>query len=294
MLRFRGGSSSDNSETGSVDASQSNVPANPISSAAIQAPPVSDPSPQVPSPALTTAETTVKESLLGPKSTPAPQVSSPMLTTAETTVNESLLGPKSTPAGPLRKAFPAFPWRKMPNYLTYMRCISIPIFVYLFYQPNQHVATSFLFAFASFTDWLDGYLARRWDISSPFGAFLDPVADKLMVSTSLILLTGRYGLKLAIPTSIILAREIAVSALREWMATRGARDAVKVGWQGKVKTALTMLALTLMLAVPADGAGALGKLMLPAELMLYASTLLTVTSGSVYFRAAAPVLKSSK
>jgi len=85
---------------------------------------------------------------------------------------------------------------------------------------------------ASFTDWLDGYLARRWDITSAFGAFLDPVADKLMVSTALILLSGRYGAIVAIPSAIILAREIAVSALREWMAQKGLRDSVKVGIQG--------------------------------------------------------------
>ncbi len=95
-----------------------------------------------------------------------------------------------------------------------------------------------IFAVASITDYLDGYLARRWDICSPFGAFLDPVADKLMVSTALILLSGKYGSVVAIPTSIILAREIAVSALREWMASRGKRDSVKVGFQGKVKKSL--------------------------------------------------------
>jgi CDP-diacylglycerol--glycerol-3-phosphate 3-phosphatidyltransferase len=95
--------------------------------------------------------------------------------------------------------------------------------------------SSLIFAIASLTDYLDGYLARRWDICSPFGAFLDPVADKLMVSTALILLTGKYGYAVAIPSAIILAREIAVSALREWMASKGLRDSVKVGFQGKVR-----------------------------------------------------------
>jgi CDP-diacylglycerol--glycerol-3-phosphate 3-phosphatidyltransferase len=134
-------------------------------------------------------------------------------------------------------------------------------------------------------------LARRWDITSAFGAFLDPVADKLMVSTSLILLAGRYGAQVAIPACIILAREIAVSALREWMAQRGQRNLVKVGMQGKVKTALTMVALTVLLFVPTNGVGLLTKLLTPGLVMLYMSTLVTVTSGSVYFIAAAPLMK---
>jgi CDP-diacylglycerol--glycerol-3-phosphate 3-phosphatidyltransferase len=142
-------------------------------------------------------------------------------------------------------------WHKLRT--GYIRCPSNPCVVALFYLPNRHVETGSLFAVASFTDWLDGYLARRWDITSPFGAFLDPVADKLMVSTALILLSGRFGMHVVIPTCIILARELSVSALREWMAQRGLRDLVKVGFQGKVKTALTMLTLTLLLLVPENG-----------------------------------------
>lgn len=152
-----------------------------------------------------------------------------------------------------------------------------------------------MFAVASYTDWLDGFLARRWDITSSFGAFLDPVADKLMVSTALILLTARYGLPIAIPTAIILAREIAVSALREWMAQRGARDSVKVGFQGKLKTALTMVALTVLLLVPYGGVeegavNVLSKLYTPGVVMLNVCAFVTITSGSVYFKAAAPIL----
>ena len=121
------------------------------------------------------------------------------------------------------------------------------------------------------------------------GAFLDPVADKLMVSTSLILLAGRYGAIVAIPTLIILAREIAVSALREWMASRGERNVVKVGIQGKIKTALTMVALTILLFVPStvQTTALLYKVGIP---LLYLSALVTITSGSVYFMAAAPAL----
>lgn len=203
----------------------------------------------------------------------------------------SLLGPKAPSPGFFRSTFPSFPWHRLPNFLTYARCLSIPALIVLFYLPDKHIETGVLFALASYTDWLDGYLARRWDITSAFGAFLDPVADKLMVSTSLILLAGKYGAQVAIPTSIILAREIAVSALREWMAQRGQRDLVKVGFQGKVKTALTMVALTVLLFVPAAGtAGALSKLYMPGLIMLYLCTLVTVTSGSVYFIAAAPLM----
>ena len=149
-----------------------------------------------------------------------------------------------------------------------------------------------LFAFASITDFLDGYLARRWDVSTAFGAFLDPVADKLMVSTALILLSGRHGAIVALPTCVILARELAVSALREWMAQRNQRDSVKVGIQGKLKTALTMVSLTLMLLVPDIGVKEswLTNLFLPSLASLYVCAFITVTSGSIYFRAAAPIL----
>jgi len=178
-----------------------------------------------------------------------------------------------------------------------MRCWAIPILVVSFYgTPGsfKHLLTGSIFAIASFTDWLDGYLARRWDISSDFGAFLDPVADKLMVSTSLILLTGRYGPIIAVPTLIILAREIAVSALREWMAQRGLRGVVKVGIQGKIKTALTMVALTLLLFVPSTTpmvaqfppSSFSSSLLQVGVALLYLCTLVTVTSGSVYFSSA--------
>ena len=202
----------------------------------------------------------------------------------------AFLGPKAPLPGYLRKTFPSFPWHRLPNFLTYIRCLAIPALIALFYLPDKHILTGLLFAVASFTDWLDGYLARRWDITSAFGAFLDPVADKLMVSTSLILLAGKYGVGVAIPTAIILAREIAVSALREWMAQRGQRDLVKVGFQGKVKTALTMVALTVLLFVPTSGTGVLSGLYMPGLVSLYLCALVTITSGSVYFIAAAPLL----
>jgi CDP-diacylglycerol---glycerol-3-phosphate 3-phosphatidyltransferase len=200
------------------------------------------------------------------------------------------LGPNAPPPGFLRQTLPMFPWSKVPNYLTYIRCLAIPILVGIFYMPDMNIQSGFLFACASATDFVDGYLARRWDITSAFGAFLDPVADKLMVSTSLILLAGRHGSRVAIPAAIILAREIAVSALREWMAQRGQRDVVKVGFQGKLKTALTMVALTILLFVPTSGSGWLPRLYSPGLTLLYMCAFVTVTSGSMYFLAAAPLL----
>jgi len=207
------------------------------------------------------------------------------------------MGPNSkNPPGFLRSTFPAFPWHTLPDFLTYIRCVAIPVFVLLFYSktfPKKEIYLSLLFAGASFTDFLDGYLARRWDITSAFGAFLDPVADKLMVSTALILLSGSVGAKVSVPTAIILAREIAVSALREWMAQRGVRDSVKVGMQGKVKTAATMISLSILLAVP--GNAMKGSVIEKIGMgLLYLSTLVTVTSGSVYFMAAAPYLMGKK
>jgi len=224
---------------------------------------------------------------------------------AVVTKTQNGMGPKATQPGPLRRLFPSFPWQTLPNVLTYVRCFAIPGLIFQFYLSNhvdKNIHSALIFGIASITDYLDGFLARRWDICSPFGAFLDPVADKLMVSTALILLAGRYGAVVALPAAIILAREIAVSALREWMASRGQRDSVKVGYQGKVKTALTMTALSVILAVP-DGwsvastvkqAVGWDLVMSIGMIMLYMSAVVTVTSGSVYFKAAAPVLMDSK
>eukprot|EP00550_Attheya_septentrionalis_P004057 CAMPEP_0198293288 /NCGR_PEP_ID=MMETSP1449-20131203/16360_1 /TAXON_ID=420275 /ORGANISM="Attheya septentrionalis, Strain CCMP2084" /LENGTH=314 /DNA_ID=CAMNT_0043992815 /DNA_START=70 /DNA_END=1014 /DNA_ORIENTATION=- len=218
--------------------------------------------------------------------------------------NNNNMGPKAAPPGVLRRSFPNLPWSGLPNGLTYLRCLAIPALVGIFYaEPFEHqkLVLSAMFAVASFTDWLDGYLARRWDITSAFGAFLDPVADKLMVSTALILLSGAWGAIVAIPTSIILAREIAVSALREWMAQRGLRDSVKVGYKGKVKTALTMVSITLCLLLEvtpifkkvadATTTPSFNTAVAPWAIgMLWLSAYITIDSGLVYFRAAAPVL----
>jgi CDP-diacylglycerol--glycerol-3-phosphate 3-phosphatidyltransferase len=258
-----------------------------------------------PAPELAAAQTQ-SEPEPEPEPEPAVAVDPTPVAPAAVATTQKGMGPNSRSPGFLRKLFPNFPWYTLPNQLTYARCVAIPGLILQFYlsqHPNKNIHSSLLFAIASITDYLDGYLARRWDICSPFGAFLDPVADKLMVSTALILLAGKYGAVVAVPTAIILAREIAVSALREWMASRGARDSVKVGFQGKCKTALTMASLTVILAVP-DGAWDLGMLMKKAAgwdaamnvgmVMLFMSAFVTITSGSVYFKAAAPVLMESK
>lgn len=141
----------------------------------------------------------------------------------------------------------------IPNLLTVLRVALIPIFILLFYLPFSwsYWAASAVFAIAAVTDWLDGFLARRWEQSTPFGAFLDPVADKLMVAVALVLLVAEHAnLWLTLPAAIIIGREIVVSALREWMAELGARAHVAVSSLAKWKTAAQMVALVMLLANP--------------------------------------------
>ncbi|HLA29567.1 MAG TPA: CDP-diacylglycerol--glycerol-3-phosphate 3-phosphatidyltransferase [Pseudomonas sp.] len=141
----------------------------------------------------------------------------------------------------------------IPNLLTVLRVLLIPFFILLFYLPFSwsYWAASAVFACAAATDWLDGYLARRLEQSTPFGAFLDPVADKLMVAVALVLLVDEHSnLWLTLPAAIIIGREIVVSALREWMAELGARAQVAVSNLAKWKTAAQMVALIVLLANP--------------------------------------------
>jgi len=186
-------------------------------------------------------------------------------------------------------------WNSIPNILTLLRIALIPIFVICFYLPVwwAHPLSALLFSIAAITDWLDGYLARRWEQTSPFGAFLDPVADKLMVAAALVLLVEhnptRYsGIYVAIPAIIIIGREITISALREWMAELGARTKVAVSYIGKVKTALQMTAIILMLYRLPIGPVPVVEL---GFWLLYLAAILTLWSGAVYLRAAWPMLK---
>src|SRR5512145_55275 len=144
------------------------------------------------------------------------------------------------------------PWN-IPNLLTWFRILMIPVFVGVFYVSddtlslhNKHLLSTFLFGLAAITDWLDGYLARALDQGSAFGAFLDPVADKLMVAAALIVLV-KLGLVDVIIAFIIIGREITISALREWMAHIGEARIMAVSFLGKIKTASQMLAIPLLL-----------------------------------------------
>lgn len=143
----------------------------------------------------------------------------------------------------------------IPNILTLLRVLLIPLFVLLFYLPVPwgHLAASAVFGLAAATDWLDGYLARRLQQTTALGAFLDPVADKLIVAVALVLLVAEHAsLWLTLPAAVIIGREIVVSALREWMAELGARAQVAVSQMGKWKTAAQMAALILLLACPLE------------------------------------------
>jgi CDP-diacylglycerol--glycerol-3-phosphate 3-phosphatidyltransferase len=138
----------------------------------------------------------------------------------------------------------------LPNSLTWIRIILIPLIVLVFYLPYAWAGptAAIIFSLAGITDWLDGYFARRLNQTSAFGAFLDPVADKLMISTALVLLVSRHpGLMVALPGAIIIGREIAVSALREWMSELGERQHVAVSGIGKYKTTAQITALIMML-----------------------------------------------
>jgi CDP-diacylglycerol--glycerol-3-phosphate 3-phosphatidyltransferase len=180
----------------------------------------------------------------------------------------------------------------IPTFLTFIRIGLIPIFVLAYYLPVSwaNIATTAVFVLAGVTDWFDGYLARRLNQTSAFGAFLDPVADKLMVAVALILLMQTHPTAwMAIPAAIIIGREIAVSALREWMAELGQRAHVAVSFLGKYKTAAQIVALVLLLYhEPLLG--------LPTRTigfaLLYAAAGLTVWSMFVYLETAWTVLRA--
>lgn len=177
----------------------------------------------------------------------------------------------------------------IPNLLTLLRVLLIPLFVFLFYLPAvwSHLAASAVFGLASLTDWLDGYLARRLGQTTPFGAFLDPVADKLIVAVALVLLVAEHAnLWLTLPAAVIISREIVVSALREWMAELGARAQVAVSNLGKWKTAAQMTALIVLLACPKQWT--YGVVL--GYVLLFIAAVLTLWSMLKYLHAARPHL----
>ena len=130
------------------------------------------------------------------------------------------------------------------NLVTYLRLVLIPVVILVYFSGHYHapIIAALLFAVASLSDLLDGYLARRLKLTSDFGAFLDPVADKLLVNAVLIMLAVVYP-SLLVPTLLIISREVLISALREWMASRGKRGVVAVAFSGKLKTTFQMIAL---------------------------------------------------
>ncbi len=178
----------------------------------------------------------------------------------------------------------------LPNILTFLRIILIPVLVVVFYLPGKWMPLlcAAIFGLAALTDWLDGYLARRLKQQSVFGAFLDPVADKLMVAVALVLLVeANSSLFFTVPVAIIIGREIAISALREWMSELGERTTVAVSIIGKVKTAAQMVSILLLLydapvgGFPTHQAGLV---------LLYVAAALTLWSMMIYMLAAWPVI----
>jgi CDP-diacylglycerol---glycerol-3-phosphate 3-phosphatidyltransferase len=187
----------------------------------------------------------------------------------------------------------------VPTMLTLLRIVLIPVLVLVFYLPYKwtNFAAALVFVLASLTDWLDGWIARRYDQSSAFGAFLDPVADKLMVAVALLLIVQKHPTPwMALWAAVIIGREIAVSALREWMAELGQRAKVKVATIGKIKTIVQMVALTFLLYFESIRVNLAGRTInVPVftigDWLLAVAALLTLWSGFAYLHAAWPTLR---
>ncbi|CAM4193479.1 CDP-diacylglycerol--glycerol-3-phosphate 3-phosphatidyltransferase [Psychrobacter arenosus] len=213
-----------------------------------------------------------------------------------------------TPNAPTQTIF------NLPNNLTIARILMIPLFVAIAYWPPalgigvpmisnnaianigmsmvefsdstlRHLILTFLFILAAITDWLDGYLARRMEITSAFGRFLDPVADKLMVAAALIIIVQWHpNIIMSIAAIVIISREIAVSALREWMAELGNRTSVAVSYVGKLKTTFQMIAISVLLLN-------WQSLEILGYVLMIAAVILTLWSMMIYMKAAWPYLK---
>jgi CDP-diacylglycerol--glycerol-3-phosphate 3-phosphatidyltransferase len=193
----------------------------------------------------------------------------------------------------------------LPNILTLGRIVVIPFFVLVFYLPTTwgHLVAAIIFALAGITDWLDGYLARRLKQSTKLGAFLDPVADKIIVCIAFVMIVGEPQFQfisfrssvisvpiaaLTIPVAIIVSREIIVSALREWMAELGQRISVAVSYLGKVKTTIQMIALVVLLYCDSTTPP---LIIIAGYLLLYVAAVLTIWSMVIYLKAAWPELR---
>ena len=179
----------------------------------------------------------------------------------------------------------------LPILLTWLRIVAIPLLIAVYYLPTEwatlherDLAATLIFVAAALTDWADGYLARKLNQTSAFGAFLDPVADKLMVAAALIVLV-ELGRTDAIVATIIIGREITISALREWMAKIGAAKSVAVSMLGKIKTAAQMLAIPILLYyLPLFGV----DMRVVGNWLIWIAALLTLWSMGYYLRMAWP------
>ena len=189
----------------------------------------------------------------------------------------------------------------LPTWLTLFRVALLPVMVAVFYLPfpGHNITAAIVFVLAAITDWLDGYLARRMNLTSAFGAFLDPVADKLMVAVTLFLLvesdptSGWSSILLALTSAVIVGREISISALREWMAEIGMSATVKVALIGKLKTIMQMVALVVLIVQHEKEATAL-RIYHIGEGLLVIAGILTIWSGVYYLRAAWPILRGDQ
>ncbi|MFT7561957.1 MAG: CDP-diacylglycerol--glycerol-3-phosphate 3-phosphatidyltransferase [Flavobacteriales bacterium] len=178
----------------------------------------------------------------------------------------------------------------LPNQLTLSRVAFIPLLVGLYYTPFdwRFLACAGLFTLAGITDALDGYIARKYDLSTPLGAFLDPVADKLMVAVALaVLIESHNSWIFTLPATVIICREIVISALREWMAEVGSRATVAVSALGKIKTTIQIISIVVLLAFQPDSIPWLTQVGL---VLLYIAAVLTLWSMFIYIRAAMPSL----
>ena len=181
----------------------------------------------------------------------------------------------------------------LPNILTLLRILCIPLLVMVYFLPWEwrYPVSAAIFGVAAITDWFDGYLARKLNQMTPFGAFLDPVADKLIVAVALVvLLRSHPTLLFAIPTIIIICREIVISALREWMAEIGRRTSVAVSFVGKIKTTVQMIAILVLLLVDPQKYPLWDYVGIA---LLYVAAGLTLWSMCLYLAAAWPDLKAS-
>lgn len=177
----------------------------------------------------------------------------------------------------------------IPNIITMMRVLLIPVFLVVYYLDWKwaHQAGAFIFWLAAITDWFDGYLARKLKQSTAFGAFLDPVADKLIVAAALLMITQTYNsIYITVPAILLMSREIYVSALREWMGSQGKSDTVKVSFMGKAKTMAQMLALIGLLSGLEVFMGVTIYWVTLGYILLYFAALLSVWSMVTYTIAA--------